>query len=384
MDTARFSSQQQKQLVKTPEGAWAFVPGPLPPKLDLAKLALPLATAAVAIGELKGAARRLQNPYMLIDPLQRREALTSSAMEGTITTLGDMVLEEAGDDSPKGDDAREALNYVRAIEASIKMLEQLPISHRVIKEAHALLLRGLSPARGAGKKHGQYKTSQNAVGKRGETIHTARYVPPPPQQTQKCMDELEAFINSEHQNPVEKLINLALVHYQFEAIHPFDDGNGRIGRMLITLMAQHSGLLDLPILHVSAYLERNKDEYIDRLFAVSSSAQWEDWIVFFFSAVEASCREATMIVDRIILLQSDLKKRAQEAGKSPRSLIIIDALFRKTWTTATEVQKLCNISFPTAQSDLKNLAKIGILREMPGRTSRLYYAPEILALSDRS
>ena len=384
MDTARFSPIQQKQLVRTLENAWAFVPAPLPPDLDLARLTLPLATASVAIGELKGAARRLQNPYMLIDPLQRREALTSSAMEGTITTLGDIVLEEAGADPPQGDDAREAFNYVRAIEATTEVLRKLPISHRVIKEAHTILLRGLSPARGAGKRPGQYKVHQNAVGRRGETIQTARYVPPPPQQTQQCMDELEAYINRENQEPAERLIDLALVHYQFEAIHPFDDGNGRIGRMLITLMAQQSGLLDLPLLHMSAHLERNKDEYIDRLFSVSARASWEEWIIFFLKAVETSCKEATAIVERIILLQADLRKRAREAGKSPRLMMIVDALFGKSWTTATEIQKTCKVTFPTAQSDLKTLVQGGLLREMQGRNSKIYYAPEILALSDRS
>lgn len=383
MDAANFSPLQQKQLVRTLENAWAFVPAPLPPELDLARLALPLATASVAIGELKGAARRLLNPYMLIGPLQRREALTSSAMEGTITTLGDLVLEEAGAEPPQGDDAREAFNYVRAVEATTAMLKKIPISHRVIKEAHAILLRGLSPARGAGKRPGQYKIHQNAVGQRGETIHTARYVPPPPQPTQHCMDELESYINRESQEPAARLIDLALVHYQFEAIHPFDDGNGRIGRMLITLMAQQSGLLDLPLLHVSAHLERHKEEYIDRLFSVSAQGSWEDWINFFLTAVETSCKEAIAIVDRIILLQTDLRRRAQEAGKSPRLMLIVDALFGKSWTTATEIQKICRVTFPTAQSDLRTLVQEGLLREMPGRASRIYYAPEILALSDR-
>ena len=154
MDAEKFNSNQRRQLVRTVENAWAFVPAPLPPRVDLARIAHPLAAASVAIGELKGTARRLQNPYMLIGPLQRREALTSSAMEGTITTLGDLVLEEAGAEPPKGDNAREAFNYVRAIEASTGMLKNIPISHRIIKEAHSILLRGLSPVRGAGKRHG--------------------------------------------------------------------------------------------------------------------------------------------------------------------------------------------------------------------------------------
>jgi Fic family protein len=379
-----FSESQRKHLIKTLDGAWAFIPPPLPPELDLSGLTLSLARASAAIGELKGAARRLQNPLILTEALQRREALTSSAMEGTITTLGDLVLEEAAAGSQHSDDARETLNYVRAIAASGETLRKLPISHRVIKEAHAILLSGLSPARGAGKRPGQYKLHQNAIGRRGENIMTARYVPPPPQQTQICMDELEAYINREKPEGPLRLVDLGFAHYQFEAIHPFDDGNGRIGRMLVTLMAQQSGLLDLPLLHISATLEKDKDEYIEQLYAVSTHGLWERWTEFFLGVVEQSCNDAIEIVDRILELQTSLRNRAHGQGKSPRLLMIVDALFTKSWTTATEAQKLCNVSFPTAQSDLKTLMEIGLLKEIPGRYPKLYYSPDVLALSDRT
>ena len=350
----------------------------------LFRSALPLAAAATAIGELKGAARRLQNPYMLIGPLQRREALTSSAMEGTLTTLGDMVIVEATADPPNGDNAREAFNYVRAIEAAVKMLQTFPISHRVIKHVHGMLLSGLSPARGAGKRPGEYKIHQNAVGKLGDTIHSARYVPPPPQQSQACMDQLEAFINRDGQSGPSRLIDLALAHYQFEAIHPFDDGNGRIGRMLVTLLAMQSGLLDLPLLHISARLEKDKDEYISRLFKVSTHGLWEDWIAYFLHAVETSCNDATAIVDRILALQTSFRERARNAGRSARLLMIIDALFTKSWTTVAEVQKLCSVTYPTAQADLAALTAAGLLRELQARRPKVYYAPEVLALADRN
>ncbi len=379
-----FSDRQRKHLIKTLDGAWAFVPPPLPPDLDLSELTLSLASASAAIGELKGAARRLQNPLILTKALQRREALTSSAMEGTITTLGDLVLEEAATGSQQNDDARETQNYVRAIAASAKALKKLPLSHRVIKEAHAILLSGLSPARGAGKRPGQYKLHQNAIGKRGENIRTARYVPAPPQQTQTCMDELEAYINREIPEGPLRLVDLGLVHYQFEAIHPFDDGNGRIGRMLVTLLAQQSGLLDLPMLHISATLEKDKDEYIEQLFAVSTHGLWERWIEFFLGVVEQSCNDAIKIVDRILELQISLRNRVHGKGKSPRLLMIVDALFIKTWTTVTEAQKLCNVSFPTAQSDLKALVEIGILKEIQDWHPKIYYLPDVLALSDRT
>jgi Fic family protein len=383
LDPARFNSSQREHLVKTIGGAWAFVPPPLPPKLSLAALANSLTSASLAIGELNGVAQRLPNPYFLIRPLQRREALTSSAMEGTITTLGDMVLEEAKADAPQSDDAREALNYIRALDETDKMLKRFPISHRVIKQAHTILLQGLSSARGAGKRPGQYKVHQNAIGKPGETIHTARYVPPPPQQTLSCMDSLEAYINRETVNATEKLIDLALVHYQFESIHPFDDGNGRIGRMIVTLLAQQSKLLDLPLLHVSAFLEQRKDDYIDHMFAVSTAGKWEEWVVFFLGAVEASCAKAIELAGRIAALQKSLTARASGNGKSPRLAMIADRFFEKQWAKVSEIQELCKVSFPTAQSDLRKLVQLGILRELSTKNSRIYIASEILELSER-
>ena len=259
MNPKVFNKTQREHLLNIGDDGYAFVPAQLPPELNYAELIIPLTEASAAIGELNGAARRLQNPYMLIAPLQRREALTSSAMEGTITTLGDIILEEAADKEERNDNAREASNYANAVAKSTKKLNEIPISHRLIKEAHELLLSGLGNQRGANKRPGKYKINQNAVGQQGDTISTARYVPPPPPETQICMDQLEAYINRENVQSAYRLIDLALVHYQFEAIHPFDDGNGRIGRMLITLLAIQYKLLDLPLLHVSIYLEKKKN-----------------------------------------------------------------------------------------------------------------------------
>jgi Fic family protein len=321
---------------------------------------------------------------MLIGPLLRREALTSSAMEGTITTLGDMLLDEAGDEPASKDDAREATNYGRAIRASIDMLDTLPIYHRLIKQAHSILLSGLSPERGANKRPGEYKAHQNAVGRRGDIIATARYVPPPPQQTIDCMDQLEAYINRECIDPAYRIIDLGLTHYQFEAIHPFDDGNGRIGRMLITLLAQQSGLLELPTLHISAYLENRKNEYIDRLFAVSSHGKWNEWMVFFLEVVTHCAADATQIVDKIIGLQASLRTRVHDLGKPHyRFQTIVDSLFEQAWTTATQTQERSSVSFPTAQSDLRTLVAAGILREIPGPRATIYFSPEIIELSNR-
>jgi Fic family protein len=383
MDEKQFSVEQRRNLTKTVDGAWAFIPPPLPPQLNLSEIALPLAAASSAVGELNGAARRLQNPYMLMRALTRKEALTSSAMEGTITTIGNIVRQEAEPTSGMDDNAREAFNYLAAMVAANNQMTKLPISHRVIKDAHANLLSGLSPLRGAGKRPGEYKLHQNAVGQLGETVHTARYVPPPPKDTLACMDALEAFINKEQRQQGEKLIDIALMHYQFEAIHPFDDGNGRIGRMLVTLMAQQTGLVALPLLHISSYLETRKEEYIEKLFSVSTQGRWAEWISFFLAAVQASCLASINVVDRLITLQAAMKHKIRQAGANHRLATIIDELFTNGWTTVTKTEKLCGITFPTAQSDLKVLVKLGLVEETQSGRPTIYYAPEILRLSDR-
>ena len=384
MNIDQFTENHRQNLVKTKSGAWAFVPPPLPPKIDLGPVALNLARAAIAIGELNGAARRLQNPSMLIMPLIRKEALTSSAIEGTITTINNMLLEQVSPKENGDENAREAYNYVRAITEANHMRANLPISHRIITEAHRILLSGMSAARGAGKRPGEYKRDQNAIGKIGDTEITARYVPPPPKETQTCMDQLETFINRSDRNPGEELIDLALVHYQFEAIHPFNDGNGRIGRMLVTLMAQDMKLVDQPLLHISANLENKKDEYIERLFAVSTQEDWVSWIGFFLDIVRESCSAATTVVDKIINMQADFKKRALENNSNHRLSTIIDSLFIKEWTTVSDAQKLCGVTFPTAQSDLQELVELKILNIIPNTRPAIHVAQEIWNLSSRN
>lgn len=276
MKSDAFVEPATGHLVSTIERQLAFVPAPLPPRINMANIALPLAGAMQAIGELRGASRRLSNPYILIRPLQRREALTSSAMEGTFTTTDHLLLAEVGVETQTDESTKEVFNYLKALNESLSLLRTLPISHRVIKRSHEILLSGLSAARGARKRPGQYKSDQNWIG--GYTIDKARYVPPPPAETEKCMDDLERYINRGEISQPEALIDLALVHYQLEAIHPFSDGNGRVGRMLVSLMAVHSGLLDIPILYMSPALENIKDNYIDLMFDVSTKGNWDDWL----------------------------------------------------------------------------------------------------------
>lgn len=383
MNIDDFTEIQRSFLTKTANEAWAFVPPALPPKIDMSEIALGLGAAATAIGELKGATRRLQNPYMLITPLIRKEALTSSAIEGTITTIDNMLLEQLAPPSLQDDNAREAYNYVRAIGEANRLLENLPISNRVITSAHRTLLAGLSPQRGAGKRPGEFKTTQNAIGRTGDDEATARYVPPPPAQTIDCMNQLEIFINRETRSPGAELLDIGLAHYQFEAIHPFSDGNGRIGRMLVTLMAQQLKLVEHPLLHISAEIEKHRTEYVDRLFAVSSQGLWEKWLTFFLHIVRKSSIAATAKVDQIIELQQQLRERALTGRSNHRLATIVDSLFTKEWITVAEAQKLGDVTFPTAQSDLETLVNLGILQEMKKARPAIYIAQEIWNLSDR-
>lgn len=222
-----FTAEHTGKLVPTIENQLAFVPFPLPPEIALGAITLSAGEALQALGELKGVCRRLQNPYMLVRPLQRNEALTSSAMEGTYTTDSHLLLAEAGLETQNDESTREVYNYLEALDESLKMLETLPLSHRVIRKAHEILLSGLSANRGARKRPGEYKREQNWIG--GRTIDDARFVPPPPSETQSCMDDLERYLNRGDQNLTQKLIDLALVHYQLETFTHFPMGTGALG-----------------------------------------------------------------------------------------------------------------------------------------------------------
>ena len=369
------------EIITTIEGYQAFVPAPLPPKLDLVRLTAPLVRTMQKVAELKGASRRLPNPHILIPPLQRREALTSSAMEGTFTTVDDLVLEEAGLAMGPGEDTREVFNYIVALQTTLQRMKKIPISHRLIKEAHAQLLRRLSDQRGANKRPGEYKQLQNMIG--GKTPQLAKFVPPPPAQAQTAMDSLEAYINRPNPEPSSQLIDLALVHYQFETIHPFSDGNGRIGRMLTTLMAVQFDLLDLPVLYVSNALESKKDEYIDLLFAVSARSEWESWIVFFLDAITESCAETITTIDKLIALHADYRKKAPTIGRSANLVEVIDQLFNTPVLTIPKVQKQLGVTHRAALLMVEKLSDAGILREIPGHHPRLFTAPEIIAISNR-
>lgn len=380
MNKTDFEHSPSGSVVPTERGQWAFVPNPLPPPLDertKAALARPLADASAAVGELNGIGRLLPDPYLLIRPLQAQEALTSSSMEGTYTTLSDLLLVEAGAaEENRAPDTREVLNYRVALTEAIASLNELPLSLRTLRDAHRRLLGGVARHRGASVQAGEFKRNQNFIG--AYEIEKARFVPPPPRETLSCLDAMERFIHREDSD-THALIDSALLHYQFEAIHPFADGNGRVGRMLITLHLFHSRLIRHPILYLSPTLEGRKDEYIDRMYEVSRSGDWLGWIFFFLNVVADAARQAIDTADRLRGVERNYRAALQQAGRSANLLGIVDLLFRTPAVSIPQVAEHLGVTYRAAQMNVQSLIGAGVLREYPSTSNpRLYVAQDIL------
>ena len=377
MDRNGFTGNASGSLVPTIGGRRAFIPDKLPPvSIDVAQFLPELTRATQAVGELKGIGRTVPNPLLLIRPLQRREAVSSSSMEGTYTTLTDLFLFEAGaNEAATRGDNREVLNYVRALEGAITRLSDLPISSRLIREAHGVLLAGVARNRGASIEAGELKRDQNWIGGSGR-IDTARFIPAPPAETPAALDALMAFVNREDRSA--PLIDAALAHYQFEAIHPFADGNGRVGRMLITLMLIDTGTLPQPLLYMSPYLERHKDRYIDLMYNVSRDGAWEAWIAFFLEAVAESAAETIAVVERLQDLQRNYRERFQTARRSALMLRIIDLAFERPVRSISDFADALNVTYGGAVNNINELITHGVAEEVSGTYPKLIRFPGVL------
>jgi Fic family protein len=378
MDRNGFGSAATGRLVPTIGKRKAFVPNPLPPeKLDLNSLLAALTEASQAVGELKGVGRTIANPMLLIRPLQRREAVSSSSMEGTYTTLSELFLFEAGAREAKREDNREVLNYVRALESAIAELASLPISSRLIRNAHRILLQGVSRHRGATVEAGELKRDQNWIGGSGR-IETARFIPAPPAEAVEALDQLTAYLNREDRSTSSPLIDAALGHYQFEAIHPFADGNGRVGRMLITLSLIENGTLPQPLLYMSPYFERHKDTYIDLMYNVSKAGDWTSWIEFFLNAVSESAHETIKVVEQLQDLHQRYRQRFQTARRSALTLRIIDLAFERPAMVVGEIARILGVSYQGAANHINELLSQGIALEVPNSYPKVVSFPEII------
>lgn len=321
------------------------------------------------------------NPYLLGSPLLRREAILSSRIEGTITTPEQLVLLEA--ESTRADrkvsedgDTEEVLNYVRAMQHGLARLRDLPVSRRLIQEIHRVLLSGV---RGSRQDPGEFRRSQNFIAGPTERIEDARFVPPPVPEMHKALTELEKYLHDE--SVVDPfLIRLALVHYQFEAIHPFRDGNGRVGRLLIPLLMVEQERLEAPILYLSAFFERNRETYFDLLLRISQHGDWIRWIEFFLRGVSESATEATSQAVALLDLRQQYHRKFQEDRSSARMIKLIDELFQSPSITINRAAEVLDLSHQGAANNIHKLQERAILREITGRKrNQVFVADEILA-----
>ncbi|RAI32712.1 Fic family protein [Rhodoplanes serenus] len=368
-----FARSPAGRLVPTERGQVAFAPHDLPPPdLDLSRLAAPLAIAAQRLGELNGIGRTLPDPWLLIQPLQVREALTSSSMEGTYTTVDQLLLMDAGGSAREPwRDTVEVHNYRRALAQAMDSLADVPLSLRTLRNAHRTLLAGVARHRGADVRAGEFKQRQNFIG--AHEIENARFVPPPPSEAIAALDRLEKYIHREDRGGIPDLVDAALIHYQFETIHPFADGNGRVGRMLITLHLHARQAIRQPLLYLSPVLERRKDEYIDRLFEVSRAGRWGEWIDFFLAVVAEACQNAIDTADALLALQKEYRSRLRDAGRSANLVAITDLLFRSPVVTIPRLAEHLGVQYRSAQLNVESLVRVGILSEVSGTSNPKYF-----------
>lgn len=355
---------------------WAFVPSPLPPNIEVDwELATLLSAANGKLGELSGAGQLLPNPHLLINPFIRREAVTSSRIENTQSGLEELFLFEADEMQPPAiPDVQEVVNYVRAMEYGIQRMQELPLSSRFLCEIHEILMKGV---RGEHATPGFLRTTQNWIGSPGCTLMDATYVPPPVPEMKQCFSDLEKYIHSDAREPA--LIQCALVHYQFEAIHPFVDGNGRIGRLLITLMLLEKKLLSQPMLYLSDFFEAHREAYYQSLLDVSQKGNWKAWLTFFLNGVRQQSEDALLTTQNLLTLNEEYRRIAK-GPKIPKSVnLLIDRLFGKPIVSISELTKTSGMSYPTVQRGADYLIERGKLREITGkRRNRLFVADEIL------
>ena len=374
-----FNKSSPGRVLRVPAGYWAFVPNPLPPTFPWTpELATVLSEADRALGELGGLGRSLPNPHLLIHPLVRLEAVLSSRIEGTRASLSDLYAYEAAQlplFKPPSD-VREVYNYVAALEYGLERLRTLPLSLRLIRETHARLMEGVL---GEHQTPGEFRRSQNWVGPPGCMPNKATFVPPPVAEMHEALDALERFLHAP--SPLPPLVRLGLIHYQFEAIHPFLDGNGRIGRLLITLLLCAWNLMPEPLLTMSAYFETHRQTYYDLLLAVSRDGAWEDWLMFFLQGVAAQARDGVTRSERLQDLREHYRQQVQAERAAVRLLQAIDLLFARPVVTVRDLETALSVSFSTAQRYVNQLEQAGLLREITGRArNRVYCAVEILRM----
>lgn len=382
MQLTDFKKNNNGRIIKTPQDYVAFIPNDLPPRIELTwDLVAQNSKADRALSELSGITKTLPNPLLLIGPFIKREAVLSSRIEGTRASLSDLLYFEAGREPRDNlNDVKEVSNYVKALEFGLRRQEEFPMSLRLIREIHAQLMDGI---RGETQTPGEFRRSQNWIGPPGCTLMDSTYVPPPVPEMTECLGKFESFLHSTSNVPL--LIRLAMVHYQFEAIHPFLDGNGRIGRLLITLLLCSGKAIPGPVLYLSAFFEKNREQYFHHLLNVSLAGEWNAWIQYFLRAIEIQSQEAVQRSHRLLEIQTKYRANVQTARTSALVPRLIDLLLFSPVITAPFLAKHFKITQRAAQLNIDKLISVGILREVTGQLrNRMYAAEEIIAVLEKN
>lgn len=368
-----------RYIAVSKDGGRAFVPAPLPPRLEWTPaIVVALSDAALVLGRLSGQGAGFQNPHLLIRPFIRREAVLSSRIEGTQATLGELLADEAGiavDRAP--DDLKEVQNYVTALEEGVGLLKKLPLSLRLVRELHRILMKGV---RGDSAAPGDFRRIQNWIGPRGATLETARYVPPPPNEVSECLAAWEKYM---HERDLPPLLQAALLHYQFEAIHPFIDGNGRVGRLMIVLFLIERGVLPSPLLYLSAFFEASRGDYYDLLTGVTEKGDWNSWILYFLRGVSDQAGDALRRIEQIHALREDWRRRLA-SRQTTKVMRLMDRIAENPFITVKGAAEDLGVAFTTAQRTIDILAqqKILMLTDDDAKRGRVYVARKLLDILD--
>ena len=364
------------QIIKSPRGYNAYLPNPLPPKIEWDNgLINSLSRADFLLGKLAREGSLLTNPHLLMRPFITKEAVLSSKIEGTQTTLSEILAAEAGAFVKQDpDDLQEVQNYIKALDYGLVRLKELPLSLRLIKEVHERLMQGV---RGSYATPGLFRTSQNWIGAPGCTLNTAKFVPPPADYLMDCLSDLQTFL---HDRSLPALIQIALCHYQFEAIHPFLDGNGRVGRLLITLLLVDQNILPSPLLYLSAFFEATREEYYRQLYNVSKYGSWRDWLIYFLNGVAVQAQDALSRAERINNLVARWKLVAAASGSSV-AVQIVEYFAVNPYFTVTKISESLGVAYSTVQRGVQKLEAEGIVQQTnDNKRDKVYCATEILSI----
>jgi Fic family protein len=344
---------------------FAFVPDPLPATVDLTQRTYKLLSEADrAVGGLNAKAQLLPNPSLLVRPALTKEAVATSALEGTFAPLSDVLEAEYVSEGKRSAEVREIQNYVRAAHRGIELAKTLPICLNLIAQLQEILVHR---TRGDSNDAGRLRERQVCIGNEGAGIEDSRYVPPPPGSTLTTgVDDWEKWVNAEDDLPL--LVKAALAHYQFEALHPFSDGNGRLGRLIVTLQLMEAGVLDYPILNLSPWLEPRRTAYIDRLLEVSATGDFDPWISFFAQAVKARALAATSAIQQLLEVSTEFQSTVRQDGAKGRVIDLAGDLIGFPVLDVADAAKLLGVTYPAANSAVHRLVRLGILREVTGGT----------------